>query len=91
MWGSAVHNVVEIANSNNSDVLTEKRFYHDYDGKVVTGQVDVYDVSEKTLYDVKTVSAWNLVGDTKTAWIYQLNVLADLMIEKEIDLHYTKR
>ena len=83
LWGSAVHNVVEIANSNNSDVLTEKRFYHDYDGKVVTGQVDVYDVSEKTLYDVKTVSAWNLVGDTKKSWIHQLNVLADLMIEND--------
>ena len=80
IWGSAVHSVVENTNESNSDVLTEKRFYNDYDGKVVTGQIDVYDMSSKILYDVKTVSAWNLVNGYKKSWEYQLNVLADLMI-----------
>ena len=79
IWGSAVHSVVENTNESNSDVLTEKRFYHDYDGKVVTGQIDVYDMSDKILYDVKTVSAWNLVNGYKKSWEFQLNVLADLM------------
>jgi hypothetical protein len=80
IWGSAVHSVVENTNESNSDVLTEKRFYNDYDGKVVTGQIDVYDMSSKILYDVKTVSAWNLVNGHKKSWEYQLNVLADIMI-----------
>ena len=83
IWGSAVHYVVENTNESNSDVLTEKRFYHDYDGKVITGQIDVYDMSSKILYDVKTVSAWNLVNGYKKSWEFQLNVLADLMQEND--------
>ena len=83
IWGSAVHSVVESTNESNSDVLTEKRFYHDYDGKVVTGQIDVYDMSDKILYDVKTVSAWNLVNGYKKSWEFQLNILADLMQEND--------
>ena len=80
IWGSAVHSVVESTNESNSDVLTEKRFYNEYDGKVVTGQIDVYDMTDKILYDVKTVSAWNLVNGHKKSWEFQLNVLADIMI-----------
>ncbi len=72
--------MVENTNESNSDVLTEKRFYNDYEGKVVTGQIDVYDMSSKILYDVKTVSAWNLVNGYKKSWEFQLNVLADLMV-----------
>ena len=78
-----MHSVVENTNESNSDVLTEKRFYHDYDGKVITGQIDVYDMSSKILYDVKTVSAWNLVNGYKKSWEFQLNVLADLMQEND--------
>ncbi len=80
IWGSAVHSVVESTNESNSDVLTEKRFYNEYDNKVVTGQIDVYDMTDKILYDVKTVSAWNLVNGHKKSWEFQLNVLADIMI-----------
>ncbi len=79
VWGSAVHSICEIANASNSDVLVEKRFHKKYTDKVVSGQVDIYDIGNKAIYDIKTVSAYALMNGIKPAWAQQLNVLADLM------------
>jgi len=87
VWGSAVHAICEAANLSNSNVLVEKRFHKTY-GKefkegtgmfTVSGQVDVYDIKNNILYDIKTVSANALMYGVKPVWSYQLNVLADLM------------
>lgn len=79
VWGSAVHSICEIANNSNSDTLVEKRFHHKFDKHVVSGQVDVYDIGNQSIYDIKTVSAYALINGIKPAWEQQLNVLAYLM------------
>ena len=79
VWGSAVHAICEYANLSNSDVLVEKRFHNDYGSHSVSGQVDVYDLKNKIIYDIKTVSAFALMHGVKPAWSNQLNVLANLM------------
>ena len=81
VWGSAVHSVCELANMSNSKTLVEKRFHQEYDKYTVSGQVDVYDIGESTIYDIKTVSAYALMHGVKPAWEQQLNVLVDLMTE----------
>jgi hypothetical protein len=79
VWGSAVHAICEYANMSNSDVLVEKRFHKDYGSHSVSGQVDVYDIKNNIIYDIKTVGAFALSYGIKPAWTNQLNVLADLM------------
>jgi hypothetical protein len=79
VWGSAVHAICEYANMSNSDVLVEKRFHKDYGSHSVSGQVDIYDIKNNIIYDIKTVGAFALSYGIKPAWTNQLNVLADLM------------
>ena len=81
VWGSAVHSVCELANLSNSKTLVEKRFHHTYSDRVISGQVDIYDLEDSGIYDIKTVSAYALMHGVKPVWEQQLNVLANLMSE----------
>lgn len=83
VWGSAVHYVCELANMSNSKILVEKRFHQTYDNYVISGQVDVYDIGNGSIYDIKTVSAYALMHGIKPAWEQQLNVLANLISKSD--------
>ena len=84
--GSGIHSRFEAANASNANVLMEKRFLWEFahpiegnDPLVVSGQIDVYDFTTKTLADLKTVSAWKLVMKDYDSFEKQLNVCAYLM------------
>lgn len=86
-WGTATHAVFEEANTANPDVLMEKRFLSEYQGKVVSAQIDCYEVSSKTLSDIKTSGSFKVVKGDYEQWENQLNVGAQLMRDNgyEID------
>ena len=78
-FGSAAHAVFEDANKANADTIMEKRFVHEIDGKLVAGQIDAYEISTKTLYDIKTCASFKVVKGDYTQWENQLNCCAALM------------
>ena len=77
-WGTATHAVFEDANKANPDVLMEKRFTSEYLGKIVSAQVDVYEMNG-TLSDIKTSGAFKVIKGDYRQWENQLNVGAQLM------------
>ena len=78
-FGSAAHAVFEDANKANADIIMEKRYVHEYLGKKVAAQIDAYEISTKTLYDIKTCAAFKVVKGDYLQWENQLNVGAALM------------
>jgi len=76
--GSGVHTRLEQANANDPDIIMEKRFISEIAGKLVSAQVDVLSVSDATLIDLKTTSAWKVVNRDYEKFTAQLNVQAYL-------------
>lgn len=90
LLGSAIHKQIEEAvNAYQRSVSgpvqyeTETRLYVELDGCTVSGQFDLYDHYNKTLWDYKVCSVWESVGDIKKDWIHQLNLLAYLCHKNE--------
>lgn len=65
-------------------VVAEKRLYMKVNGWVVSGQFDVIDAYH--LQDYKFTSVYSVLGDTKTEWVNQLNLLRLLSIHNGIDV-----
>ncbi len=65
-------------------VVAERRLYMPVNGWVVSGQFDV--IERGHLQDYKFTSVWSVIGDTKTEWINQLNLLRLLAIHAGIDV-----
>ena len=78
-WGTAAHSVWEEANKSNPDVIFEKRYRSTYNGKVVAGQIDCYEIATKTISDIKTCGAFKVMKGDVTQWANQGNVNAALM------------
>jgi hypothetical protein len=76
--GSAIHARLEEANANDPSVVMEKRFIQEINGKRVSAQIDVYDMTTKTLIDLKTTSAWKVVHQDFQKYEQQLNIQACL-------------
>ena len=78
-WGTATHSVFEEANKAAADVLMEKRFLSTYKGKVVSAQIDTYEIPTKILSDIKTTGAFKIIKGDYSQWENQTNVGAQLM------------
>lgn len=78
-FGSAVHYVFEDANTANPEILMEKRFTKDFDGKIVSAQIDAYEPATGALSDLKTCSVYKILKGDVAQWEKQLNVGAHLM------------
>lgn len=74
LLGQAVHYVLQQA--ENSERLTEERINVPVNGKIVSGQADIYE--SKIIQDYKITSVWSVVysPDGKPEWENQLNVYA---------------
>ena len=71
--GSGVHYWFELMAETMPDVKTEERLYAEWDGKVISGQYDVY--HDNLVWDVKVTSVMTINrGEPK--WVKQLNMLA---------------
>lgn len=78
MLGTAVHAMLEAANANDPDIVTEKRFIHEMFGKKISAQIDVYDMVTNCISDFKCTSAWKVVASDTASWTTQMNIQAAL-------------
>lgn len=54
-------------------LVFEKRFFRELNGKVVSGQLDMFDKNIGIIEDYKLCSVWAVMGDTKEDWVQQMN------------------
>ena len=81
LLGQSVHTILERANENNEDTITEQRMFAKVNEWTVSGQTDSIDVKSNILKDYKITSVWSIVSalqDGKTDWEQQLNIYAYL-------------
>jgi len=81
LLGQSVHTILERANENNEDVITEQRMFTVVNDWNVSGQTDSIDVKSNTLKDYKVTSVWSIVSalkEGKVEWEQQLNIYAYL-------------
>ena len=79
--GQAVHAILERANENYDDTITEQRLFADIEGWTVSGQTDSLAVHDKVLKDYKVTSVWTVINalkEGKSDWEKQLNCYAYL-------------
>jgi hypothetical protein len=79
--GQSVHAILERANENYDDTITEQRLFADIEGWTVSGQTDSLAVHDKILKDYKVTSVWTVVNalkEGKSDWEKQLNCYAYL-------------
>ena len=81
LLGQSVHTILERANENNEDTITEQRMFAIVKDWTVSGQTDSIDVKSNTLKDYKVTSVWSIVSalnEGKVEWEQQLNIYAYL-------------
>ena len=81
LLGQSVHTILERANENNEDMITEQRMFAVVNDWTVSGQTDSIDVKSNTLKDYKVTSVWSIVSalkEGKVEWEQQLNIYAYL-------------
>ncbi len=66
-------------------VVAEHRLFTEVNGWTVSGQFDVIEAGH--LRDFKFTTVWSVMGETKTEWINQLNLLRLLAIRSGIDVN----
>ncbi len=86
VYGTAIHDRAQEANSNSADVIMEKRLYHRIGDKVLSGQFDIYEPYSKNLTDIKVTSAWSVTYGGNSKWEPQLNVLAYLLAQHDYEV-----
>lgn len=78
LYGQIAHGVLERANELD---LVEKRFFAEFDGKVLSGQIDTLSLNGGVLSDFKFTTAWGFKGnqEPKIEWVQQLNMQLELL------------
>jgi len=79
LLGSAIH--AELAKEADG-VLIEQRVTKDVFGITLSGQVDRYEIEDKTIADYKVTSVWSILLGLKPEWEKQLN-LYKFLLESE--------
>jgi len=81
LLGQSVHNILERANENNQDTITEQRMFSKVKDWTISGQTDSIDINDNILKDYKVTSVWSIVSaqtEGKAEWEQQLNLYAYL-------------
>jgi len=76
LLGQSVHTILERANEDNPDTITEERMYANVGGWTVSGQTDSISVDSGILKDYKVTSVWSVISamkEGKIDWEQQLN------------------
>lgn len=78
--GRAKHYVFELAAGTEPErFITEVRYYGEFDGSTLGGQIDLFDKQTGTLYDWKEVKVFKTRDGTPEEWVKQANVNRLLM------------
>ena len=86
-FGTAVHAIMEKQPDNN---FHEESFNVPVSKSFVTGQVDSYDMENKTIYDWKTASVWKVQFKDFTEWKNQGLTYAYLMTQSGLEVKRCK-
>lgn len=86
-FGTAVHAIMEKQPDNN---FHEESFKVPVSKSFVTGQVDSYDMENKTIYDWKTASVWKVQFKDFTDWKNQGLTYAYLMTQSGLEVKRCK-
>ena len=79
MSGQAKHIIFQhIAEQNPLRYIAEQRFTMAVAGTTISGQLDLYDTKEQTLYDYKESKVWKKILGDADEWIQQANINAFL-------------
>lgn len=84
LFGTSVHKLLE---EKNPDAFTEEHFEFQTGGKTVTGQVDLYDMEEKTITDYKTASVWKVIYKSFDDWKKQGLIYAWLLKHQGLEVN----
>lgn len=80
--GQATHAILE---RSEPSAITEKRLYSSYGGWIISGQFDRLSLRGKTLQDYKVMSVWEVIHGLKKEKEEQLNILAQLAVDNEVN------
>jgi DNA-binding Lrp family transcriptional regulator len=83
LFGTAVHKLLEECNPN---AFTEEKFEVERGPKTVTGQVDLYDMEEKTITDYKTASVWKIKFQNFDDWRRQGLIYSWLLKQEGLEV-----
>lgn len=87
MSGSAKHYLLqEIAEKEPERYIAEQRYYIEVFGKILGGQLDLYDKQTKTLYDYKETKVWKVTKGDKKDWDAQANINAYILKQNGIEV-----
>lgn len=78
LYGQVAHGVLERSNTND---LVEQRFFADFDGYTLSGQIDTLELKDNILSDYKFTTSWGFKSNTeaKPEWVAQLNMQLELL------------
>ena len=76
LLGSAIH--AELAKEADG-VLIEQRITKNVFGITLSGQIDRYEIEDKTIADYKVTSVWSILLGLKSEWEKQLNIYKFLL------------
>ena len=94
LLGQSVHTILERANEDNPDTITEERMYANVGGWTVSGQTDSISVDSGILKDYKVTSVWSVISamkEGKIDWEQQLNCYDWLKPGGKMILHLVNR
>ena len=77
--GQGIHAILERANENYEDTITEQRMFAEVNGWTISGQTDSLALDENILKDYKVTSVWTVISALsggKKEWEEQLNCYA---------------
>lgn len=77
LLGRSIHTILERAASDR--YIVEQRYYAEFNGFVLAGQIDVYDQETQTLSDYKLCSRFVAADGIKPEWIAQQSINRLLM------------
>lgn len=81
--GKAAHVMLEQSTTKKKNILKEMRIHDTFEGRKISGQIDLYDEDEKRLSDWKITSVWTaMFGSRVKEWTEQQNIYRYLL-EKE--------
>ncbi len=79
LQGESVHTILERAAAGLEDYIVEKRFYYEYEGWKLGGQIDVFDKKHGMLQDYKVTSVYAVKDGAKEEHVKQANINAYIL------------
>jgi hypothetical protein len=87
MSGTVKHHILQqIAEREPERYIAEVRYYKDYDGIKVGGQIDLYDKKDGTLYDWKETGTFKTSNGLPEEWEVQANINRTLLEANGIEV-----